>query len=228
MRTFGKFLFLIHALATLHCSAQGLTSFTTFGQPGNIYNTSAGWLVNGSANPPQPFVGEAFAFTATASGYLSQLSLAVAGNGNPATSLANITIARNSGANLPGTTLERFLNVSCPGRIGLNNPITSLASSVNPFLQSGSIYWLYVEAATPTSSVTVYQNSLGLLAPQAQEFSPSGWIAKGNKTTFAFAVEVTPVPEPSTIALAAFGIPFLIRPLVRRFYQFLQAAHMKA
>ena len=208
MRTLGKCLFLITALVGLHSSAQTLTSYTTFGEPGDTYNTGGGWLVNGSANPPQPYVGEAFAFTATVSGSLNRLRLAISGgNGN----LANISIAVNNGGNLPGTRLESFLNVFCTGTFGLNNPLTSLTSSVNPFLQSGSTYWLCVEPATSTAALIVNQNSLGLLAPQAQEFSPSAWIARPNRSTFAFDVEVSQVPEPSTSALAALGIPFLIR-----------------
>jgi hypothetical protein len=217
MQTWGTRLFLIPALVALHSGAQTLTSYTTLGQPGDTYNTSSGWLVNGSANPPQPYVGEAFAFTATASGYLNQLNLAIsAGNANLASDLANISIALNNSANLPGTRLESFLNVPSPGQFGAQNPITSLTSIVNPLLQSGSTYWLCVEPALPTAAIVVNQNSLGVLAPQAQEFSPSAWIARGNKITFAFAVEVSQVPEPSTCALAAVGIGVLIRPLARR------------
>ena len=219
MRTLGKRLWLIPALVALHSNAQTFTSYTTLGEPGDTYNTGSGWLVDGTANPPQPFVGEAFAFIATVSGNLTQLKLALsAGNGNLASDLANIFIAANNGANLPGTTLESFLNVPCPGPFGVNNPLTSLTSSVNPFLQSGHTYWLYVLAALPTAVITVNQNSQGVLAPQAQEFSPSAWIARGNKSTFAFDVEVTEVPEPSTTALAALGLAVLSCPLARRCY----------
>ena len=219
MRTLGKLLFLIPALVALHSGAQTLTSYTTLGEPGDTYNTSGGWLINGSANPPEPFVGEAFAFTATASGYLNQLNLAIsAGSGNLASDLANISIAVNKSGNLPGTTLESFLNVPCPGQFGADNPITSLTSIVDPFRQSGNTYWLCVVAALPSADIVVNQNSLGVLAPQAQEFSPSAWIARGNKSTFAFDVEVSEVPEPCTTALAALGIPVLLRPLVRRFH----------
>ena len=218
MRTLGRFLFLIPALVAFHSGAQTFTSYTTLGEPGDTYNTGSGWLVDGTANPPQPFVGEAFAFTVTVSGNLNQLKLALsAGNGNLASDLANIFIAVNSGANLPGTTLENFLNVPCPGPFGANNPIISLTSIVNPFLQSGHTYWFGVVAALPSAVITVNQNSLGVLAPQAQEFSPSAWIARGNKSTFAFDVEVS-VPEPSTTVLAVLGIAVLLRPPVRRFH----------
>ena len=214
MGTFGKRFLLISALIALPVSTQALITYNTLGEPGDTYNTLAGWLVNGNLNPPQPFVGEAFAFVPTTSGNLNLLNLAIsADSGN----LANISIAANSGGNLPGTHLESFLNVSAPGPFGVSNPVTSLTSTVHPFLQAGQTYWLTVEPASPTAAIIVNQNSQGLLAPQAQEFSPSGWIAKGNKTTFGFSVDVLEVPEPSTVALTALVTPVVIPSFWRRF-----------
>jgi hypothetical protein len=203
-----KNLFVVVALIAFHAGAQPITSYSTFG-PGNSYSNSAGWLVNGSANPPQPYVAEAFSFTPTASGFLSQLNLAIcAGNTNLASDRANIFIAANSGQNLPGLTLESFLNVPCTGTFGLDNPLLSLNSSVQPYLQSGGTYWLWVQAATPQAAIIVNQNNIGLLAPQAQSFSPSSWSARGSKSTFGFDVVV--VPEPSLGAIAVLGLAVII------------------
>ena len=217
MRTLAKCLFLIPALVALHSAAQPLTAYSSFGEPGDTYSTGSGWLVNGSANPPEPFVGEAFAFTATTSGYLSQINLAIsAGGGNLASDLANVTIAvNNNSRNLPIGGMERFSNVPTTGQFPNNIPITTLSSSAHPLLQAGNIYWLEVEPANSLADIVVNQNSLGLQAEQAQEFSASAWAAKGNQTTFAFDVQVTAMPEPSTAALAALGIAVLIRPLAR-------------
>ena len=199
------------SLAALQAGAQTFSTYSTLGEPGDTYNFNSGWLVNGNANPPQPFVGEAFAFTATASGYLNQLNLAIsAGNYNLSVDLANIYIAANSGQNLPGATLESFLNVSCPGPLGYELPITSLTSSADPFLQAGNTYWLCAEAALPNADIVMDQNNLGILSNQAQEFSPSGWHASGSRTTFAFDVELSNVPEPSVATLAALGVVILI------------------
>jgi hypothetical protein len=197
--------FLIPLLLALHSGAQTLT-YSTFGEPGDVYNTSSGWLVNGSANPPQPYVAEAFAFTPAFSGYLSQLRLAMcAGDANLANDVANVYIAANSAQNVPGANLESFLNVPCAGIFGVDNPLISLTSTVHPLLQAGNTYWLWVQAAVPQAAIVVNQNSLGILAPQAQAFSAT-WLARGNKATFAFDVEVTPVPEPSSIAIAVLGM----------------------
>lgn len=214
MKTFGKLLILTAALLSIHSSAQIVTAYSTLGEPGDTYDPGNGWLVNGSANPPQPFVGEAFAFTPNVSGRLSQVRVAISANKSLATDLANILIAANGSGSLPGATLESFLNVSCPGFFGARNPLVSLPSVANPYLQAGSTYWICVTPALSTAAVSVNQNNQGLQAAQAQVFS-SGWYARGNKTTFAFDVAVA-VPEPSTTALLVAGIPILLSPLARR------------
>jgi hypothetical protein len=60
------------------------------------------------------------------------------------------------------------------------------------------------------------QNNLGVLASQAQEFAHSSWNAAGNGVTFAFDIQVTVVPEPSTIALTALGVALLARSWVSK------------
>lgn len=202
------------ALVALHSSAQTFTTYNSFG-PGYAYNVSAGWLVDGTQNPPQPYVGEAFAFTAGVSGYLSQLDLVLGALRDPGLDLANVSLALNRSGKLPSTVLESFLNVPSGGWAGLNHPTTSLTSSANPFLQAGVTYWLCVEPSNPYAVITVNQNSLGLLARQAQETSPGAWFATANRTTFAFDVQVL-VPEPSTAALAALGLSLVLRQRARR------------
>ena len=214
MKTFGRFLILTAALLSIHSSAQIVTTYSSLGEPGDTYATGNGWLVNGSANPPQPYVGETFAFTPTVSGRLSQVRVAIGADQNLATDLANILIAADGGRGLPGPTLESFLNVSCPGFFGAQNPLVSLTSVVNPNLQAGGTYWICVMPALPTAAVTVNQNNQGLQALQAQVFS-SGWYARGNKTTFAFDVAVA-VPEPSATAVLVAGLCLLLSPLARR------------
>ncbi len=213
-----ELLFLVPLLLALHAGAASVSTYNTFGQPGNTYNAGAGWLVNGSAHPPQPYVGEAFAFTPSVSGYLSQLNLAISSLGSDlSNNLASVFVAANNNlGNVPGTTLESFLNLTCPGPFGANNPILSLTSTQHPILWAGNTYWLFVRPALPTAAIVVNQNDQGILAPQAQESSPGSWTARGSKTTFAFEVEVYPVPEPSVMALALLGLAVLGRLGLRR------------
>lgn len=217
MRAWAKSLFLIPALVALQAGAQTYTTYNTFGEPGNIYDGGDAWLVNGGNDPPEPYVGEAVAFTPTVSGYLDQLSIAMSG-GTAASALANVFIEPNSSQNLPtGTYLQSFLYVSTTAD---NNGILTLTSTKNPFLQAGDPYWLCVVPASGTTDIAVNQNSQGVQAVVAQSFSLGSWGKLGSNNTFAFDVEVeeTVVPEPSTAALAALGISVLSSPLSRRFY----------
>ena len=204
--TIAKKLFIVVALIAGSVEVEALTVYSTLGQPGDVYSYGNGWLVNGSANPPQPYVGEAFAFTPTGSGTLSSISLGLsAGNANIANDLANISIASNTAGNLPGSALETFLNVQPNGQFGVEKPVITLNSATTPFLQAGVTYWLWVRPANSTAAIVVNQNSLGLQSSQAQEFSPSAWLARGSKTTFAFSVDVVSVPEPSVVGFLSFG-----------------------
>ena len=204
MQTLSRTLVLALAWLALSSAAQPVTTYTSFG-PGNTFNISSGWLVDGTQNPPEPYVGESFAFTPSVSGHLSQLDLVLSANHDLSVDLANVSLALNSSRNLPGTVLESFLNTPCGGYGGLSHPITSLSSSANPLLQAGATYWLCVEPSSPNAALMVNQNTQGLLARQAQETSPTAWFFTANRTTFAFDVEVV-VPEPPTGALAALGL----------------------
>jgi hypothetical protein len=203
----ARILIALGTCIAIHIEAQPAITYSTFG-PGDRYNISAGWLVNGSANPPQPYVAEAFAFTPSTSGFLTQIRLAIGANaGNTANDLVNIFIAASGSQNLPGLTLDRFVNVPCTNMFGVDNPLLSLTSTNQPFLQSGTTYWLWVQAALPQTSLVVNENDQGIMASAAQSFSPGSWSAKGSRTTFAF--DVTVVPEPCSGAIAAIGVGLL-------------------
>ena len=219
MRTFERCLLPILGALALQCDAQSVISYSTFGPPGDAFDHSSGWLVNGSANPPQPYVGEAFTFAPIVSGFFSELDIVIrprTSQSDLAAAHANISLSVNGNGNVPGARLETFPNIPSTYPLGPVIPITSLNSSRRPWLQAGSSYWLIVEPTFPSTEITVFNNSMGVMANQAQSFSPNGWIARGSKTTFAFTVVVTQVPEPRTSALASLAILALGLRLVRR------------
>lgn len=200
-------LLLIPALCALSAQAQSnsVTAYNTFGANFD-YNASSGWLVDGTANPPQPYVAEGYWFIPTASGYLSQIDLAIcADNGNTSVNDANIYLAANH-INVPGTTLESFLNVPIGGYFGENNPVLTLSSILQPYITAGTPYWIWVQAATPQAVLTVNENDTGISTPQAQSFAVNSWQDNGLRTSFAFDVDVTSVPEPASLGLMLGGI----------------------
>lgn len=208
-----KFILLTAALAAFHASGQSVVAFSTLGPHSAPFNFSGGFQINGSANPPQPYIGDAFPFTPTVSGDLSQLQIAIgAGNSDMADDLVNISISANGNGNLPGAPLETFFDVSSPGQFGVNQALTTLSSVGTPYLQAGTTYWLAVEPSLPDSDVLVNLASSGRLAPQAQELAPGAWAANANLPIFAFAIQTNAVPESSSIALVILGgLPFIGR-----------------
>ncbi len=201
-QSWGRILILIQALITLRCGAQTV-AYSTLGPLDNLYNASGGWLVNGSSNPPEPYVAEASQFVPTASGYLTEVDLALsAGNDNLSADIANVYVTANNSQNLPGTILDSYLNVPCMGTFGEDNPLTSLMSTANPYLQSGQTYWLLIRPATTTADISVNENSQGILT--THDVYTSEWYQEGAQTTFAFDVEST-APEPSALGLFAAG-----------------------
>jgi hypothetical protein len=209
MNTSGERFLLIAALMALCSGGQASTVYSSLGEPGDLYDQSAGYIIDGGVSGSSlTFSGVAFAFTAGGSGYLNQIRLAVCRSSvaSTSTNLAKISINLDNGHNLPGTALETYLNVSCPGTFGSKNPLASVTSTTSPLLQAGVTYWLCVEPSVPSSALNWDFNSLGLNALCAGDGFPSAWHVAGTHTTGAFDVQVTPVPEPATVSLMALGI----------------------
>jgi hypothetical protein len=197
------------ALAAIHCHAQ-MTNYSTLVEPGDGYNSEAVYYVIGSSLNinGNTYQSVAFEFTSTASGYLQQINLAVfAGNTDVAEDDANIYFTANSSQNLPGNTLESFLNVPVAQGSATDIPLTSVNSVARPYLQAGVPYWLLVKATNPDGLLLDYETTDGITAHLAAQFSPTGnWINEGTRGTLAFDVlAASSIPEPSTWILIAMG-----------------------
>ena len=187
-------------LASVHAQ---VTVYNSFG-PGNSYDTSTSWVVQG-ASVSGGYHGQAQAFTPTVSGDLSSIELATQNFGG--SDLSNFFIAQDNGSGVPGTILESFNNTANP------NGLLIINSIVDPFLQAGTQYWLCDEPATATSDNAWYfnnQNQIGF----ANERSQWNWSAFPAPDSFqggVFEITVTPVPEPSSLALVSLGGLLLVR-----------------
>lgn len=186
------------ALAGLLVPARAqVVAFNSFG-PGNTYSHATVWAVSG-ASLSGGYRGQAEFFTPSVAGYLSSFELAtyrVSGS-----ALSNFYIAQDNGSGVPGTNIESFVNVAnITGVLTIN-------SIVKPLLQAGTQYWLCDEPATSTSYNGWYYNNQGYDNGFAFERAEWSWAAIPGPapSSGVFAVQVTPIPEPSVAGLVIGG-----------------------
>jgi len=178
-------------------AASPVTVFDSFG-PGDTYLTTVGWGVTG-ASTSGAYRGQAEWFVPGASGNLSTITLAMFRQGG--SGRANFFMAQDNGSGIPGTVLESYLNILSP------NGLLTLSSSSQPLLQAGVTYWLCAEPADSTAVNGWFENNQSYTPGFAFERSQWGWTAftdpAHSPPSGVFRVNVTPVPEPSTLGLAA-------------------------
>lgn len=178
--------------------SQVVQVYNSFG-PGNSYNTAIAWGIEGTSTA-NGYRGQAQFFVPGTSGYLDQILLEtthVSGFSN----LGNLYIAQDNGSGIPGSILESWLNVAHP------NGSLLLTSTTPVLLQAGQTYWLCDEPAAANTSIAWYQNNQNISPGDAYDNSEWSWntIPAGIETAGVFALTVTSVPEPSTVALFSFS-----------------------
>jgi hypothetical protein len=191
--------FIVLTGIVLPTSAQ-VVVFSSFG-PGNSFNINNGEGVTG-ASYTHGYQGISYAFTPSSTGDLSAIEIGIghsSGSGR-----VNFFIAQDTGG-IPGNILENYLNVYCPGKFGQSYAPLVLTSTTQPLLEAGTTYWVCAEPADNTS-VCAWNVNLNVTASEGFENSPWSWEPAGSFYAGAFAVNVTPVPEPSMAWLSLLGI----------------------
>jgi len=139
------------------------------------------------------------------SGNLSTITLAMFTQGG--SGRANFFMAQDNGSGTPGTILESYQNILSP------NGLLTLNSSSQPLLQAGVKYWLCAEPADSTTVNGWFENNQSYMPGFAFERSQWGWTAFTDTAhappSGVFRVNVTPIPEPSTVGLAGLGLCLL-------------------
>ena len=173
--------------------------YNSFG-PGNSFVAYADWGISGAGNPGD--VGHGESFVPGLTGNLDTLQVAV-GQLSGGTGLVNFYVAADAGG-IPGGVMESFMNVAAPASASL----VTMDSITHPLLQAGANYWLYAEPAQNTTTVGWFVNNQGYANRYAQEGPPGVWTSAAVVvgSNGAFDVSVVPVPEPSVMALAIFGL----------------------
>jgi hypothetical protein len=180
--------------------------FSTFGQPGDTYQEFLQIPIGG--NNGQEIAVD---FVAGFGGTLDSIRVAVSWSRGPTDFFSVYLAADNSGE--PGVALETFSPLVFP-----DDPvILTLDSLTNPDLSAGSRYWVVMTAADLSVAFGLWHvNNVGETGSGYRSASDTGGEWAYFASSIAPAVEVnvtaatTNVPEPSTTALAVFGLVGLV------------------
>ncbi len=174
--------------------------FSNYG-PGDTYNSSVGWGINGSAIQPYGYRGQAQRFTPGITANLTSIELALfrwSGSGR-----SNFSLVEDAAGYPTGPVLENFSNV-------LSSAHTVLTSLAHPLLDAGTTYWLRAEPYDTTTSSGWYYNNQGASTTFGFSFSPGVWqvMPPPAPADGVFRISATPVPEPQVWALLVLAFAF--------------------
>jgi len=158
--------------------------------PGDKFNPVDGYVVSGGSDGVLRVAAQ---FTAAASGELSSIRLALAYIAG--TNDFTVSLLTDDGDSPGATVLESISLTDAPTYGGAYSPET-VTSLLHPSLVSGTRYWVEVAAAAPSTMGTWNFNTTGA---NGLVFQTGNGVAPA--TLPAFAVDVTAVPEPSSLTL---------------------------
>jgi hypothetical protein len=177
------------------------TVYSTFGEPGDTFNTGGGTAVAGSGSVFH-YDAQAMAFTPSTSVTLDSFRFAFFTSSTGY--LIDAIITKDSSGS-PGAALETFSSITAPK--GTAGVILTEDSIMHPELDAGTSYWLVLQPHDPGSSdFGTWNQSLPVAGGgNASRSSPTGaWEAFTFGAQDAFDIQGTPlaVPEPASLTLA--------------------------
>ncbi len=171
------------------------------------------------------FVGQsvAIAFTPTQDYSFDNVSLWLMSNDfDGAGRMLNISLQTNAGGGTTpapsGTMLESWAHAT--EAVGWAPTLETLNSVSHPLLQAGQTYWIVASSNEPAfvDPIWVVADGNGgtYWMGNIDYASSSDWQIGETSGPVGLVISATPVPEPSTLAFAALGVPVLLGVARRR------------
>ncbi len=184
-----------------------ITIYNNFG-PGHggwDYNWGLGWTVAGENVSAQYGVEQAMAFTATASGTLSDLWVAMWYVPlDPQPDVVTLYLARNPSGQppAPGDILEQW-TITQFGSWSQWNPPQHLTGNGATLITEGESYWLWAAGGPTTWCGWCLNLDPALTCPHTLRREGENWLPVANETASAFRVDLD--ENIAAVALAAAG-----------------------
>jgi hypothetical protein len=215
MRSLNLRLFNVAALAFLAgfmgvAPAMGDVLFTDLGPTGNVYDSSAGWVIRGgsAASPLSTVAANLFTVPGAGNQAVSQLDLAVL-NTDPSSHTFYASIWTDDGG-VPGTQVPgAYWSLSTDDPAQSCCGLISVTGISGVYLTGGQSYFLVLGPLDPWDGSWNYiaSNNQGIAGLDLYSYDGgSGWLSNGIQGTGAFDVLGSPAPEPDSLLVLAIGI----------------------
>lgn len=173
------------------------------------YNWGTGWTVAGDDNPVQYGVEQAQAFTATATGELSDIYVPIwyaSVTSEPDSVTVHIATYNGPTAPTPGDILESWTVTDLPDWFSWADP-HHLESTGGVQIEAGEKYWIWMEPASAetwagwgmvTDPTYTHEHTL--------RREDQDWLPVSNSTAGALRVDVVPAPGGALAMAMGFGL----------------------
>lgn len=192
-------------------------SATVVTDPSVAFNTldgSSGYVIGSGVSVQGTGQGTSLGwgnqFVALNSGYLSSIDLGLTYLISPDQVDVSLTLdstANSFGVNTPAATSLAAGTVSAAGQFGYTSELTTFTPANQVLITAGTTYWVVVKPHTSSTRDTWNDNDIGATGRFALTTDGgASWGQNPSDTMFAFRVNLSPVPEPSSLALVVVGL----------------------
>jgi hypothetical protein len=177
----------LHLAAGLPIQYSAFTLFDNFG-PAWDYNTGFGWSISGKDGHNESTYEQAMAFTASRSGLLKDIWVALSHGPMYTAREVRLMIADDLGGR-PGDVLESW-EIQSIGEWDHKNPPHRVSSSGNTWIEEGRQYWLWAVCDDSTFATWNMVTDYRTVCPHTLKRGGDDWLPVGYETASAFRVDI--------------------------------------